>query len=68
MVGTRVRESQMTCVCVGVTTSPEVGIRRHRDDRGEEHKRTAKTNNEHGPAERLTAPGSRVGFAERDAS
>ena len=23
---------------------------------------------EHGPAERLTAPGSRVGFAERDAS
>ena len=24
--------------------------------------------NEHGPAERLTAPGSRVGFAERDAS
>ena len=25
-------------------------------------------NYEHGPAERLTAPGSRVGFAERDAS
>ena len=36
-LGTRVRESQMTCVCVRVTTSSEVVHRRHRDDRGEEH-------------------------------
>ena len=36
-LGTRVRESQMTCACVRVH-------RRHRDDRGEEHERTAKAN------------------------
>ena len=36
-LGTRVRESQMTCVRVRVTTSSEVVHRRHRDDRGEEH-------------------------------
>ena len=32
-VGTRVRESQMTCVCVRVTTSSEVVHRRHRDEK-----------------------------------
>ena len=32
------------------------------------HAASSKRVNEHGPAERLTAPGSRVGFAERDAS
>ena len=36
-LGTCVRESQMTCVRVRVTTSSEVVHRRHRDDRGEEH-------------------------------
>jgi len=30
----RVRESQMTCVCVRVTTSSEIVHRGHRDDRG----------------------------------
>ena len=36
--------------------------------RGGDKSKTAKRKYEHGPAERLTAPGSRVGFAERDAS
>ena len=33
-LGTRVRESQMTFVCVRVATSSEVVHRGHRDDRG----------------------------------
>ena len=33
-LGTRVREHQMTCVCVRVTTSTEVVHRNHRDRRG----------------------------------
>ena len=32
-LGTRVRESQMTCVCVRVTTSSEVVHRKHRDEK-----------------------------------
>ena len=33
LVGTRVRESQMTCACVRVTTSSEVVHRKHRDEK-----------------------------------
>ena len=39
-LGTRVRESQMTCVRVRVTTSSEVVHRRHRDEK--EHKGATK--------------------------
>ena len=42
----------VTVLCVAVNLSPRYGLR---------------LRYEHGPAERLTAPGSRVGFAERDA-
>ena len=41
-LGTRVRESQMTCVRVRVTTSSEVVHRRHRDEK--EHKGATKRN------------------------
>ena len=35
-LGTRVRESQMTCACVRLTTSTEVVHRKHRDRKGSE--------------------------------